>query len=57
MVVTCPHCGSDCMALSPGFAAYELCDFGQVISLCLSFVCTNEMMKVSTPFGVVIIMS
>lgn len=32
-VVTCPHSGSDCMGVSPGFAAYELCDFGQVISL------------------------
>lgn len=50
MVVTCPHCGSDCMGLSPSFAAYELCDFGKVISLCLSFVCTNGMVKVSTPY-------
>lgn len=28
--VICPHSGSDCMRLGPGFAGYELRDSGQV---------------------------
>lgn len=33
---TRPHSGSHCMGWHAGLAGYELCDFGQVISLCLS---------------------
>lgn len=34
---SCPHSGLHCMGLSASLAGYELCDFGQVTSLYLSF--------------------